>query len=99
MDEARRDGLVHEFQRQLRNEGEELQGAVRRVAASEAVLRIAIEAGKSDPDFGAYLDEARTQAEAQALDDLDIVTQDLTVISSARSPARFGYKTDWLIAS
>jgi signal transduction histidine kinase len=99
LDESRRQGLIQEFQRQLGVQGEELEGAVRRAAASDPVMRIGIEADKPDPDFASFLDEARAQAEAQALDFLDIVTQDLTVISSAHSPARFGYKTGWLIMS
>jgi signal transduction histidine kinase len=98
MDESRRQGLIHEFQRQLGAQGDELQAAVRRAAASDPLLRIGIEADKPEPDFGAYVDEARAQAEAQAFDFLDIVTQDLTVVSSAHAPARFGYKTGWLIA-
>jgi signal transduction histidine kinase len=98
MDEGRRQGLIQEFQRQLGVQGEELEGAVRRSAASDPVLRIGIEADQPEPDFAPFLDEARVQAEAQALDFLDIVTQDLAVISSAHAPARFGYKAGWLIA-
>jgi signal transduction histidine kinase len=98
LDETRRQGLIQEFQRQTGVQGEQLEGAVRRAAASDPVMRIGIEADKPEPDFASFLDEARVQAEAQALDYLDIVTQDLTVISSARSPARFGYKTGWLIS-
>jgi signal transduction histidine kinase len=98
MDETRRQGLIREFQRQLRAQGEDLEGAVHRAATSDPVLRIAIEADRPNPDFGAFLDEARAQAEAQALDFLDIVQQDLTVISSAHSPARFGYQTGWLVS-
>jgi signal transduction histidine kinase len=97
LDESRRQGLIREFQRQLGVHGEELEGAVRRAAASDPVMRIGVEAGKPEPDFASFLDEARVQAEAQALDFLDIVIQDLTVISSAHSPARFGYKTGWLM--
>jgi signal transduction histidine kinase len=97
MDESRRQGLIQEFQRQIAVQGEELESAVRRAAGSEPVLRIGIEADKPEPDFASFLDEGRIQAEAQALDFLDVVTQDLTVISSAHSPARFGYKAGWLI--
>ena len=98
IDEDRRQGLVQQFQRELDAQGKEVEAAVKRVAGAEALLRVAVEANRREPDFGPYVGEARGQAEAQALDFLDIVQQDATIISSAHSPARFAYKNDWLVS-
>jgi signal transduction histidine kinase len=75
-----------------------VEGRTERAAATQAVTRIAIEANRREPDFSSYVNEARTLAEAQALEFLDIVQQDGTIISSAHAAARFGYRIDWLIA-
>ena len=46
----------------------------------------------------AEYDRAQTEAEAVSLDFLDVVKPDLTIISSAHWPARFGYQNNWQIA-
>jgi two-component system, NtrC family, nitrogen regulation sensor histidine kinase NtrY len=98
IDEDRRQGLLQQFQRELDSQGREVEAAVQRVAWSEALLRIAVEANRREPDFAAYVSEAGAQAGSQALDFLDIVQQDSTIVSSAHTPARFAYKNDWLLA-
>jgi signal transduction histidine kinase len=96
--EERRKGVTDQFQREVISQDREVEDKVQRAAASGAVQQIAVEANKSEPDFSTFVDEARAQADAQALDFLDILQPDLTIISSASAPARFGYKSDWLIA-
>jgi len=98
IDEERRGALLQQFQRELDSQGREVEAAVQRIASSEALLRIAVEANRREPDFASYVGEARLQAEGQALDFTDIVQQDLTIISSAHTPARFAYKNEWLLA-
>jgi HAMP domain-containing protein len=46
----------------------------------------------------AEYDRAQGEASGASLDFLDVVQPDLTIISSAHWPARFGYKNDWQIA-
>src|SRR5579884_69049 len=94
-----RKGILNQFQRELQSQSREVEGKVARVVASDAVLRIAVEANRPEPDFSEFLDQARQQAEAQALDFLDILQQDDSIISSAHTPARFGYRNDWLVSS
>src|SRR5579884_1865443 len=93
-----RRAILSQFQHEVQSQSREVQEKVARIAASDAVLRIAVEANRSEPDFSEFLDEARRQAEAQALDFLDILQQDDTIISSAHTPARFGYQNDWLVS-
>ncbi|MCC6394353.1 MAG: HAMP domain-containing protein [Bryobacterales bacterium] len=97
MDQDRRNALLGQFRRELAQRGDDVIQRVKRVAASEQLLRIAIESAHRDPDFAPFLNEAQQQAEAQSLDFLDIVRPDRSIISSAHWPARFGYQNNWLI--
>ena len=99
VDEDRRKGLVDQFQREMAAQGHDVERRVDRAAAADSVARIAIEANRLEPDFSSYVDEARSLADAQALDFLDIVQQDAAIVSNADSPARFGYKLNWLISA
>lgn len=98
IDAERRRGIQDQFQREIQQEGKEVGHKVQRAASSPTVLQIAIMANLPQPDFAQFVDEARLQADAQGLDFLEILQQDYTIVSSAHSPARFGYKNDWLIS-
>lgn len=91
IDRERRDALLGQFRKEMDARGAEIAQQVQRAAASTAVQQIA---GGSAP-----YDAAQAEAEAESLDFLDVVQPDLTIISSAHWPARFGYKNDWAIAS
>jgi signal transduction histidine kinase len=90
VDLARREALLNQFRRELDARGRELGIEVDREAASAAVQQMI--AGTAE------YDRAQTEAVARSLDFLDVVQPDLTIISSAHWPARFGYKNDWQIA-
>lgn len=90
IDVARREALLDQFRRELDARGDELSRRVEQIASSAAVEQIV--AGTAE------YDRAQAEAQAQALDFLDIVQPDLTIISSAHWPARFGYKNDWNIS-
>ena len=90
IDQARREALLDQFRSELDARGEELSRRVEQVAASAAIEQIA--------SGTAEYDRAQAEARAQSLDFLDVVKPDLTIISSAHWPARFGYKNDWKIS-
>ena len=90
MDRERRDALLDQFRKELDARGKEVARLVEIAAASPEAQQIA--AGAAD------YDRAQEIAEAQSLDFLDVLQHDLTIISSAHWPARFGYKNDWQIA-
>ena len=96
--EERRKAVVDQFQREVESGYRDVEQRVQRAAFAESILQIAVEANRPQPDFSAFVGEARAQADAQALDFLDILQPDLTIISSASEPARYGYRSDWLIA-
>jgi signal transduction histidine kinase len=90
IDAERREALLEQLRRELDARGADIGRAVERAAASATVQQLL--AGTAD------YDRAQAEAESQALDYLDVLQPDLTIISSAHSPARFGYKNDWQIA-
>ncbi len=96
--EERHRGVLNQFNQELQLQSRNVEETVTRAIAAEDVTAIAVEANKPEPDFSAFVQEAQQLAQTQALDFLDVVQQDGTIISSANAPARFGYKTDWLIS-
>jgi len=90
-DGQRRSDLLAQLRRELDTRGREVVSQVERAAASAGVQRIA--AGSAE------FDQAQRESAAQDLSFLDVVQPDLTILSSAHWPARFGYKNDWEIAA
>ena len=90
-DGQRRSDLLAQLRRELDARGTEVARQVERAAASAGVQRIA--AGSAE------FDQAQQESAAQDLAFLDVVQPDLTILSSAHWPARFGYKNDWEIAA
>jgi len=90
-DGQRRSDLLAQLRREMDARGAEVARQVERAAASAGVQRIA--AGSAE------FDQARQEGATQDLTFLDVVQPDLTILSSAHWPARFGYKNDWGIAA
>jgi signal transduction histidine kinase len=90
-DGRRRSDLLAQLQHELDARGAEVARQVELAAQSPGVERIA--AGSAE------YDGAQQEAGAQELGFLDVVQPDLTILSSAHWPARFGYKNDWEIAA
>jgi signal transduction histidine kinase len=90
IDRERREAMLDQFRRELDAQGQDVIRRVEKAAASPGVQQIAAGA--------AEYDRAQAEADAASLDFLDVLQADLTIISSAHWPARFGYKNDWQIA-
>ncbi|HYM25647.1 MAG TPA: HAMP domain-containing protein, partial [Vicinamibacterales bacterium] len=84
--------LIAQFRRAFTSEADQVDSRMDRVAASEAVARLAADIGRSRGSYAPYVEEAKPIADAQGLDFLDIVAGDGTIVSSAHWPARFGYR-------
>ena len=91
IDRERRQALLVQFRDELAARSLEVARRVELAASSPGVQQIAAGA--------AEYDRAQTEAATADLDFLDVVEPNLTIISSAHWPARFGYQNDWLIAS
>jgi two-component system, NtrC family, nitrogen regulation sensor histidine kinase NtrY len=90
--EERSAALVAQFRREFNRRGEEVAHRVETIAASEGAIRMALALNHGSPDYGAFLNEARTIADNQQLDFLEFIDGQGTIISSAQWPAKFGYK-------
>jgi two-component system nitrogen regulation sensor histidine kinase NtrY len=90
--EERTAALVAQFRREFSRRGQEVARRVGTIAASEGATRMALALNRGSPDYGAYLNEAKTIADSQQLDFLEFVDNQGTIISSAQWSAKFGYK-------
>jgi len=97
--EERTAALVAQFHHEFNRRGEEVAQRVEAIARSDNATRIALGINRSAPDYGAYLNEAKSLAQSQRLDFLEFVDFQGTVISSAQWPGKFGYKESALPAS
>jgi two-component system nitrogen regulation sensor histidine kinase NtrY len=84
--------LVEQFRRDFARQGEDVARRVETIAAGDSATRLALALGRGSPDYGAYLNEAKTIAESQQLDFLEFVDGQGTILSSAEWPAKFGYQ-------
>lgn len=91
-DEQRTSALVTQFRREFDRRGDSVVRQIDAVAKSDVAIRIANSLGQGTPDYAAYLNDAKLAAENERLDFLEFVDGDGSIISSAQSPAKFGYK-------
>jgi two-component system nitrogen regulation sensor histidine kinase NtrY len=102
LDGQRTAALVAQFLRAFAAERDQVALRMDRMAASDAVARIAADVGRSRTPSTQHVldvDAAGQIAAAQGLDFLDIVADDGTIMSSAEWAARFGYRHPWVTAA
>jgi two-component system, NtrC family, nitrogen regulation sensor histidine kinase NtrY len=99
LDVQRTRALVAQFRFELAARGRDIASRVDRASQAEAVQRISIDLSSGRADPASYVETARELASAQALDFLELISVDGTILSSAQWPARFGYKNDWITQS
>ena len=79
--------LVTQFQREFDHRGEDVARRVERIAGLDVVIRMAA----NQADATAYFDLAHSMAESWQLDFLEFLDENGKIVSSAQSPAKFGY--------
>jgi two-component system, NtrC family, nitrogen regulation sensor histidine kinase NtrY len=84
--------LVAQFRREFDRRGEEVAHRVETVAGSDGATRMALAVSRGPADYSAFVNEAKTLADAQQLEFLEFVDSRGTILSSAQWPAKFGYK-------
>src|SRR5579863_6848167 len=94
LDQQRTTALVEQFHKEFDRRGTEVAAAADRIANADTTGRIAIDASRGDA--APHVSDAADIATAQGLDFLELAAADATIVSSAQSPARFGYKESWL---
>lgn len=90
-EEARSSALIAQFQREFNRQGEDVARRVESIAASDPVTRMAASLNGTTADSAGYFDLAKSLAESHRLDFLDLVDGRGIIISSAQTPAKFGY--------
>ncbi len=90
-EDARTAALLAQFQREFNRQGDEIVRRLQPIAASEQATRMATALDRSPSDAAGYFDLARSLAENYQLDFLEFVDGRGIIISSAQSPAKFGY--------
>jgi signal transduction histidine kinase len=83
--------LVAQFQREFTRQGDEIAKRVESIAASEAVTHMATSLTGTAADSAGSFELAKTLADSRQLDFLDLVDSRGNIISSAQTPAKFGY--------
>jgi two-component system, NtrC family, nitrogen regulation sensor histidine kinase NtrY len=101
----RANAVAAEFRSEFQRRGQEVARKVESIAASDSVQRIALELNRSAassssiaPDSSSPA-EARTLAQQQQLDFLELVDHQGTILSSAQWQAKFGYNEPAVAAS
>ena len=93
---AHSEALVAQFEREFDRHKQDIVHRVQGVADAEATVRMAIDLSRPKADVSVYVNDARGVSASHQLDFLDFASDDGSIISSNESPARFGYKIDWL---
>lgn len=83
--------LVAQFQREFTRQGEDIARRVEAIAGSDQVGRMSTSMNGAAADSAGYFDLAKSLADSRQLDFLDLVDERGVIISSAQSPAKFGY--------
>jgi signal transduction histidine kinase len=89
VNEERASALAAQFQREFNRRGDDILRRVEAIAASDAVTRIAMAQGTANR--GTFANEAGSIAQSHQLEFLEFVDGNGMIVSSAQSPAKFGY--------
>jgi two-component system, NtrC family, nitrogen regulation sensor histidine kinase NtrY len=90
-EDERTAALTTQFQREFDRQGDEIAQRIERIAASDQVSRMSGSLSGTAADSAGNFDLARSLAESYQLDFLDLINDRGLIISSAQTPAKFGY--------
>src|SRR6267378_1385167 len=99
MDKERTEALVAQFNKEFEQSGDGMVQQVENVANGEITLKVAIDLARPNVDQSLYVHDAIGVAQDHALDFMEFVNWDGTIISSSQYPSRVGYKNDWVTAT
>jgi len=98
IDQGHTNALTEQFKREYEQRGDDVVRRVTGIKDSQGTTSMAITIYRPGGDASNYLSEAEGLAKSNALDFLDIVGDDGSVISSKEWQAHFGYKMEWVTA-
>jgi two-component system nitrogen regulation sensor histidine kinase NtrY len=91
LDREQTTAVASQFQHEFDEHAADTAATLERMASSDALRRMAFEFSNGR-DTAPYLTIATPLAQEYRLDDLELVSRDGNIISSAQWPARFGYR-------
>ncbi len=89
--QERGNAVAAQFRSEFQHRAQELVRKIESIAANESVQRIAMDLNRGSSQQGGYVEQARTLANQQHLDFLELVDAQGTILSSAQWQAKFGY--------
>jgi signal transduction histidine kinase len=92
-------GAFENVRRELERGSDDVSRRAGLVAESEATLRMALDLSRPQPDFSIYANDATGASRTHALELVEFVTGDGTVISSTETTGASGQKEDWVAAA
>ncbi len=99
IDQGHTNALTEQFKQEYEQRGDDVVRRVTGIKDSQGTTSMAISIYRPGGDASNYLSEAEGLAKSNALDFLDIVGDDGSVISSKEWQAHFGYKMEWVTAN
>jgi signal transduction histidine kinase len=97
--QERANAVAAQFRSEFQHRAQELVRQIEAIAATETAQHIAMDLNRAPGDQGSYVTEARTLANQQHLDFLELVDAQGTILSSAQWQAKFGYSEPALPAA
>ena len=96
MDAQRTQALEEQFRKEFAQRGDVVVQQVENITNADVTVHMVLDLARLNADTSLYLHDANGAAQSQALDFVEFVNSDGTLISSAQYPARVGYKNDWV---
>ena len=92
-------GAFENVRRELERGADDVSRRVGLVAESEATMRMALDLTRPQPDYSIYANDATGASRTHALELVEFVAGDGTVISSTETIGATGQKEDWVAAA
>ncbi|MGA7567860.1 MAG: ATP-binding protein [Terriglobales bacterium] len=90
-DQERANAVAAQFRSEFQRRASEVSRKVESIAASDTVQHIALDMNRDPTASAEYVSEARTLANQEQLDFLELIDSHGTILSSAQWQAKFGY--------
>ncbi len=96
MDAQRTEALVAQFNKEFEQRKETVVQQVENITNADVTVRMVLDLARPNADSSLYLHDANGAAQSHALDFVEFVNTDGTLISSAQYQAHVGTKNPWI---
>jgi two-component system, NtrC family, nitrogen regulation sensor histidine kinase NtrY len=99
MDAQRTEALVAQFNKEFEQRKETVVQQVENITNADVTVRMVLDLARPNADSSLYLHDANGAAQSHALDFVEFVNTDGTLISSAQYQGHVGTKNPWVIGT